>query len=168
MELCLTEIGSPAPRRVSSAPGNSIFLFLSLQLSIGRRYSTLSFLEFHMHRIGDRLLVKVRLTSDNEIVAITFASRQEGEGSPGSRPANSDGRSRASRHFSPFSKSYKPVGSNPTVSIPRRKPRSNRLSDRRRGVIARRCWLIASKSVSAGFTPCAVASCQTTFAKLSG
>lgn len=166
MELYLTEIGSPAPRRVSSAPGNSIFLFSSLQLSIGRRYSTLFFLEFRMHRIGDRLLVKVRLTSDDEIVAITFASRQGKRRKPGKRRWKD--LARFSRHFSPFSKSYKPVGSNPTVSIPRRKPRSNRLSDRRRGVIARRCWLIASKSVSAGFTPCAVASCQTTFAKLSG
>lgn len=61
------------------------------------------------------------------------------------------GESRAIFHR--FPKAISPWDRIPRVSIPRRKPRSNRLSDRRRGVIARRCWLIASKSVSAGFTP---------------
>jgi len=58
-----------------------------------------------MHRIGDRLLVKVRLTSDNEIVVITFAFRQEKEAQVARQTATG---ARGSRHFSPFSKAISP------------------------------------------------------------
>lgn len=81
MKLCLVEIGSSVPRWVSNASGNSIFLFLSRAIYRSSMHSP--FWNF-ICILGDRLLVKARLTNSNEIVVITFAFRRA------KNPSNSD------------------------------------------------------------------------------